>query len=625
MSSSSAPRIEGLKEAAKEFPQSPGVYLMKGGDQKILYVGKAKSLRQRVRSYFQDSRDMSPKTRLLVSHIHSVEYILTKTEVEAFLLEASLIKKHRPRYNIRLKDDKSYPYIRVSLTDPFPRLYLARRVAKDGSVYFGPYTSGGAVWGTIRFLNQTFRIRDCRDAFFASRKRPCMTYQIGRCTAPCTGLIDQMAYQVDVQAALSFLRGRDDRTLQDLERRMAAASDSERYEEAARLRDSVSAIRRVLERQAVINDTSDIDQDVMGFVSGPEGTMIVALHLRRGRVIGTRHHFLAHLDASSPGEDVREWFVSFLNQYYEDELIPDELIVPVEIGNDMIQLLRKVFEARSGRDVGIRYPTDEVSQRLVDIALKNADQRRRDHLTKAAESDLALEEIQRKLGLKQKPKRIECFDISTFQGQQSVASKVVVEDGLARSDLYRRYRIKTVSGVDDFASMREVLSRRLKRVTDAPPDLIVVDGGRGQLGVAFQVLQELGFEDKVGLVGLAKARTKGEFSDQEVEATEERFFIPGRTNPVTFTPGSRAFQILVGLRDEAHRFAISYHRLLRDQKALDSRLSSIKGMGPKRTKELLTTFGSTAEFLATPREVASERLGWPEELIERVFEALRPE
>ena len=547
-------QLEIVKDRVKEFPITPGVYLMKNAAEKIIYVGKAKNLRNRVRSYFTDSRDHSPKTRLLVRNIHKVDYILTGTEVEAFLVEASLIKKHRPRYNIRLKDDKSYPYIRVSMTDRYPRLYLARKVKKDGSLYFGPYTSGAAVWGTIRFLNTTFQIRDCKDAFFASRKRPCMTHQIGRCTAPCTAYITEEAYKTDIQSAVAFLRGRDKSVVRELTKKMKSAAGEERFEAAAKVRDSIESLKKVLERQAVVNDTSEIDQDVIGYFGNDAGTLIETIHIRSGRVIGNRPHFISLLDPNAPEEDVREWLTSFINQYYEDEFIPDELLLPVDLGTDMHKLLEAVLKERGGNEnVRVRFPTDQAGNKLLEMANSNASSHFADYVSKSEAKRDGLKEIQERLKLPTLPIRIECFDISNFQGAETVASQVVFEDGAPNKDQYRRYKIRTVVNENnDFESMREVLTRRLKHTEYDDPQLIVIDGGKGQLGIAMEVLKQAGRTD-IPVVGLAKARAKGNFNDQEISATEERFYLPGRSNPVTFRPGSEAFQILVGIRDEAHR------------------------------------------------------------------------
>lgn len=613
--------IEELKEKVKDFPRLPGVYLMKNEVEKIIYVGKAKDLRARVRSYLTDSKDHSPKTRLLVRNIRTIDTILTKTEVEAFLLEASLIKKHRPRYNIRLKDDKSYPFIRISMADRFPRLYLARKVKKDGSLYFGPYTSGTAVWGTIHFLNRTFQIRDCKDAFMASRKRPCMTHQIGRCKAPCVDLVSHDEYSEDVKQAVQFLRGKDKQIVRDLTKRMHQASDEERFEMAAKLRDSISAVKAVLERQAVVNDTSELDQDVVGYHGDERGTLVEVLHIRSGRVIGTKGHFLPLLDSHSPEEDAREWLTSFLNQYYDEALIPDELLLPVDLGKDLSQLLAAVFEERSGRKVKVRFPTDNAGHRLLEMAHTNAKEHFTGHVDKSEEKKKALEEIQERLKLPGPPLRIECFDISTFQGAETVASQVVFEDGVPNKDQYRRYKIRTVQGTNDFESMREVLTRRFAHSELELPDLIVIDGGKGQLGIATEVLREIG-QEKVPVVGLAKARTDSDFKSSEVRGSEERFFLPGRQNPVVFKTSSEAFRILVSIRDEAHRFAITYHRKLREASSLESELDLVPGLGPVKKKTLLSVFSSVDEIRSADVEKIAELKGFNRASAEVLLEEL---
>lgn len=609
---------DALKETIKEFPQTPGVYLMKNTAEKIIYVGKAKNLRARVRSYFTDSKDHSSKTRFLVRQIEFVDYILTNTEVEAFLLEASLIKKHRPKYNIRLKDDKAYPYIRVSAADRFPRLYLARKVKKDGAIYFGPYTSGSAVWGTIRFLNRTFMIRDCKDSFFASRTRPCMTHQIGRCTAPCVGYIDETDYRKDIDSALAFLRGDNKRVLKDLGTRMKEAAAVERFEAAAKLRDSIEAIKKVLERQAVVNDTSEIDQDVIGFHGDERGTLLETIHIRQGRVIGNRQHFLPLLDPSSPDEDVREWLTSFVNQYYDENIVPDEVLLAVDLGHDLMRLLEAVLRERGGHEARVRFPTDTNGHKLLDIANANASAHFANYVGKSERKKKGLEDIQARLHLPVLPRRIECFDISNFQGRESVASQVVFVDGAPSKDDYRRYKIKTVEGANDFASMKEVLSRRFQHTEWEDPQLIVVDGGKGQLGVAVEALKEVGKSD-LCVVGLAKSRIKGSFADQEITASEERFFLPGRQNPVTFPSGSEAFQILVGIRDEAHRFAITYHRKLREATSLESELDFVVGLGEKRKRALLKKFGSLEEIRAAEVDDLATIHGFNRVLAERIL------
>lgn len=606
------------RDKVREFPTQSGVYLMKGPGDKIIYVGKAKNLRNRVRSYFTDSKDHSPKTRLLVSHILEVEYILTKTEVEAFLLEASLIKKHRPKYNIRLRDDKAYPYIRFSWSDDCPRLYLARKVKKDGSLYFGPYTSGFAVQGTIRFLNRTFKIRDCVDAVFKSRTRPCMTYQIGRCTAPCVGYISKPDYREEVEGAKLFLKGQNKKVIKTITEKMRTAADEEKFEVAARLRDSIEAIKAILQKQAVINDTTEKDQDAIGFFGDARGCLIETVHVRAGRVIGTRPHFLPQLDPNDPAEDVREWMVDFLNQYYEDNFIPDEISLPVDIGQDLTGLMQDVLKERSGNKTVVRFATDERGRNLVDMANENAKAHFLKYVSKSEEKLKGLEEIKEKFNLPDRPRRIECYDISTFQGAETVASQVVFEDGVPAKDHYRRYKIKTVQGINDFASMYEVLSRRFKHTEYEDPQLIVIDGGKGQLAQAMKILSEIGRQD-IPVVGLAKARTESDFQKQEVESTEERFFLPGRSNPVIFKHNAEALHILSGIRDEAHRFAITYHRKLRENTSLESELDYVVGLGEKRKKTLLTSFKSVDEIKMAEVEQIAELKGFNRVLAERIL------
>lgn len=582
---------EDLKALVREFPITPGVYLMKNDRDKVIYVGKAKNLKARVRTYFNKLSDQSLKTKYLVAQIDHVEYLLTKTEVEAFLLEASLIKKYRPRYNIRLKDDKSYPYIRCSLNDEFPRFYIVRKVRQDGGIYFGPYTSGWAVRGTIRFLNRTFQIRDCNDSFMKGRKRPCMTHQIGRCTAPCVDLIDQKSYGNDVKSALDFLKGKEKKVVSQLTKQMKTSANEERFEAAARLRDSIDVLERILEKQTVINPNSELDQDVIAFAGDPRGTLVETLHIRAGRVIGNRPHFLAKLDPNSESEEVKDWLTSFINQYYSDNIVPDEILLQVDLGGDIIKLLKDVLFERHGKEPRILLATGTDGKKLLDLALRNATSHFQDNVNKHENRLKGLELIQKKLHLPAIPQRIECYDISNFQGSQGVASQVVFEEGLPKKEDYRRYKIKTVEGANDYASMKEVLERRFKHTEYDDPQLVVVDGGKGQLKIATEVLSEIGRQE-IPVVGLAKSRTKGSFKDKEVSGTEERFFLPGRQNPVTFARNSESLAILVGIRDEAHRFAITFHRKLRDDATLSSVLDEITGLGEKRKVRLLKKFES---------------------------------
>lgn len=613
-------RIEGLKSTVAQFPTDPGVYIMRNARDKVLYIGKAKALRNRVRSYFVS--DVSLKTKYLMGHVVRIDYILTKTEVEAFLLEASLIKKHRPRYNIRLKDDKAYPYIRINIDHEFPRLTLARRVSSDGAMYFGPYSSGVSVRATMRFLNKTFKIRDCTDSFMKSRTRPCIAYQIGQCSAPCVGYVQKELYAEEIKAIISFLKGRNTKVIKTLKQQMTSAAGDERFEQAARLRDSIEAIERIWDRQTVVTLNQELDQDVIAFVGDERGTLIETLHVRGGRVIGSRPHYMNRLDATAEGEDVRDWLTSFLNQFYSDNIIPDEILMPVDLGLDLIKLLQAVFVERQGKKPRIAVATGTDGKKLMDLALINAKSHFADAVTKADLQKAALDTIQSKFGLEKRPTRMECFDISNFQGEDNVASQVVFEEGLPKTSDYRRYKIKSFKGANDFEAMKEVLTRRFQHTEYDDPDLIVVDGGKGQLKMAIEALKEIGRDD-IAVVGMAKARVKGSFQDKEVEGSEERFFLPGRQNPVTFARHAEALNILVQLRDEAHRFAISFHRKLRQNRSLESALDEIKGLGPKRKQDLLKEFGSVAALRDASVEELLKVKGLSRLLAERILLTLR--
>jgi excinuclease ABC subunit C len=434
--------------------------------------------------------------------------------------------------------------------------------------------------------------------------------------------ISREEYRADVDSALSFLKGRNGKFMKDLNQRMKAAAAEERFELAARLRDSIQAIERIWERQTVVTMHKDYDQDVVAFVGDERGTMIETLHIRGGRVIGSRPHFINRFNCNSPEEDPKEWLTSFLTQYYSENIIPDEIILQLDLGNDIVKLMQAVFIERQNKKAKVIAATGSEGKKLLDLTLTNAESHFKDAVTKADRQAKGLEQIQERFGLKNLPRRIECYDISNFQGGSNVASQVVFEDGLPRKDDYKRYKIKTVVGANDFASMKEVLSRRFKHEEWEDPDLIVVDGGKGQLGMAVEALKEIGRPD-LCVVGMAKARTLGEFHDSEVTASQERFFIPGRSNPVTFQPNSEAYHILVGIRDEAHRFAITYHRKLREAGSLSSVLDAISGLGEKRKTALLKKFETIEGIKAADVEDLTKVPGMNRVIAERVLLQLR--
>lgn len=597
-------KILQLRELASSLTKEPGVYLMKNMADVIIYVGKAKNLRNRVKSYFLGAKDVPTKVKHLIRQIDKFEYIVTQTEVEAFLLEASLIKKHRPKYNIRLKDDKSYPYIKCSLSDPFPRFYLARKVRADNSYYYGPYTNSLAVRTTMQFLNQTFKVRDCSNGFMKTRKRPCLTYDMGRCTAPCVGYIDEKGYKEAIDKALSFLEGHQDQTIHVLEKQMREFADLENFEVAAKIRDQIKSIQSILEKQTVVSQ-EQMDLDLMTMFTEEIGSLVEIISVRKGRVIGSRPYFFNKNNMGAEFDDERHWFVSFLNHYYDDNYIPDRIVIPIDLGRELLTLFLKVLESRTKRKVSLDHVPHENEKSLLKLAEKNAKIHFEKQALATAKKDEGLKLIQEKFKLPEFPRRIECFDISNFQGFESVASQVVYFDGQPSREDYRKYKIKTVIGSNDFESMKEVLSRRFAHKDLPDPQLIVVDGGKGQLKMACEALVEVGRSD-IPVVGIAKSRTESSFEKTNVESTQERFFLPGRQNPVIFRENTEAFRILVSLRDEAHRFAIEFHRKLRDKESLSSILDHIPGLGPKKREELDKTFPTIEHLkLATLEEISA--------------------
>ncbi len=550
-----------LQKTVQSFPSQCGVYLMKDTKGNVIYIGKAKNLKLRLKSYFL--KEKSFKNLFLTPRIHQVDYILTDTESEAFLLEANLIKKHKPRYNVRLKDDKSYPYIRCSMEDDFPRFYMERRVKKKGSLYFGPYTEVHFARWIVHFLTERFQIRDCNNRFMRSRTLPCMTYQMGRCTAPCVKKVNKEEYRKQIQSALAFLRGKDRGTVKEMEKQMKQLSKGERFEEATKLRNQIKAISLGRKNQSIIG-SKNRDIDVVAFYFKKEkGVLFQTLHVRAGSVIG--HRFYLEPCLKTDSSIFLENFFSFITQYYIDNFLPNLILVSVrEEKNFLFSSLEEVLSKMHEKTIRVRNPIGSIEGKLMEMTLHNAKTRFQEQWSNRISILEGLKQIQEKLHLKTLPERMECFDISHFQGQYLVASQVVFEDGLPKKEDYRKYKIKTVKGNDDFASMREVLSRRLKHKEYPDPGLLIVDGGKGQLQKALLALKEAGRSD-IPVVAMAKSRVKADFTAKDVRSSAERFFIAGRHNPIIFPPNSKALHTLVQLRDEAHRFAITYYRQLSAQ------------------------------------------------------------
>lgn len=554
-----------MLEKAKEASQSPGCYLMKEDSGGVIYVGKARNLRNRLQQYFQPAQHENARTELMVSRVRKFEVILTETEAEALILENTLIKKHKPKFNVRLKDDKSYPYLKVDRGSSYPRLEWTRRVQREGARYFGPFPSSGAARQVLRLLNLTFQLRDCSDNTFRHRSRPCILYQMGQCCGPCVGLVTPEEYRDRVEQAVQVLEGKGDSLLNELKKQMEEAAEEEAFEEAAEIRDQIQSIELVTATQGVQDAGSQKNQDVVALevpVAGAEGHGVV-LQIRGGKLVSVKHLQVQNLD---PGAEVAVLLEQFLGQFYSEqtegsEALPGVSEVLVSEAPAEMSLLEQTW------GFTIRLPETDGEQRLLQVArtnarhgLEQAARRAKDHGVQA------LDEIMEKLHLSRLPQRIECFDISNTQGEDSVASRVVFVDGAPEKELYRRYKIRTVEGANDFASMREVLGRRFEG-DPVMPDLVVVDGGKGQLAQAVAILEELGVQG-VAVVGLAKARTESDFQSSEVKSSQERIFIPNRKNPVALLPHTAAYRLLTHIRDEAHRFAITYHRKLRDKRSL---------------------------------------------------------
>ena len=582
---------------AKSFPQSPGIYLMKNLREQVIYVGKAKNLRKRVVSYFMKTSEKSVKGKLLLHHLRSIDYVVTRGEVEAFLLEASFIKKHRPRYNIRLKDDKFYPYIYINWQHSFPRLFLKRRVERDGGFYFGPYSSALSVRQSLRAMNQLFQIRDCSDSDFKNRKKPCLTYQMGYCQAPCVDYVSSEIYRKNIKKVLLFLRGQSENLLKEQESAMHKAAKEEKFEVAARLRDGLYAIQSILEKQSVIDAESRLNQDAIGFFANEQGSLLQIFYIRQGRVLGNRFYFFPQWNAKASEAETKDWLVEFINQYYLDNILPDELLLPLDLGRQLCSLLQRVFYERSGRSVRVLFATSKRGQALVQMANDNAEHHFASYVRKAKDQQLALLQIQKKLHLPKLPLRMECYDISHFQGGQTVASEVVFEEGLPRKDQYRSYSIRDSEGkADDYSSLYEVLSRRLKHQEQEEPQLLLIDGGKGQLQKVCLALEDLKCAH-IPVAAIAKARTERDFSSKNIVRSEERLFLPKRKNPIVFPKNSPALKLLTFLRDEAHRFALQQHRRLRYRKNFSSFLDGIQGIGMKKKQLLLKHFSSSQELL----------------------------
>ena len=601
-----------FKDIIESIPKLPGIYIMKDRRSEILYIGKAKVLRNRVRSYFQNSRNLHPRTRIFLDKVDDIKFLTTKTEAEALILESNFIKKHQPKYNVLLKDDKHYPYLRLTTQEKFPRLEVVRRVKKDKATYFGPYTMVKEVRETIRLIYKIFPLRQSKDKLDGSPlRRPCLNHQMGRCLAPCAGLVSSQDYSEIVQDVSLFLKGKNTTLLKGLKAKMEAASVETRYEEAAVLRDKISAVQTVIDKQKIIS-TSLEDQDVVAYCSEKDQAMVQVLIIRSGKMLGEK---IFKLKSRKEMEE-DETLSSFLKQYYADEsILPAEVLLPHPIED--ADLIASWLSEKKGMCVRIEVPVIGKKRELIRMAEENASFAMRMESDKGEVGTRSLEELQTALNLKHFPEVIEGFDLSNISGSHAVGSMVVFEHALAAKSKYRRYKISTVKGIDDYAMLREVMTRRYSRLLkeNAPlPNLILIDGGKGHLNAGHDVLQALNLMDRLDLVCIAKGKFRNNLVTDEV-------YLPQQKKPVLFHENSPSRFLMQRIRDEAHRFAISYHRKLRGKKTLESPLELIPGIGKKRRLMLLKKFGSLENIQKASLEELMILPGITKLLAERILSA----
>lgn len=585
-----------VEEQLKRLPQSPGVYLMRDAAKTILYVGKAANLHNRVRSYFQSTQKLTPKIQSMVAQVADIDFYVASSGQEALIMELNFIKQYHPRYNVHLKDDKTFPYLKIDTSEDWPRVYVTRRFEADGGRYFGPFASARSVKQTLRILQRIFPFRICSREITGRASRPCLEYHLGHCLAPCTGTVSRKEYAQVIKEVILFLEGKQDRVIRELKDRMVRASASMDFETAAKLRDQAQAIHEVIEGEkiaAVIRG----DEDVIAFVQDGDQAYVQVLFIRSSKLTG-RESFLLQ---GTRQEEPRQIMTSFVKHYYSScPQIPPLLLLqyPVEDG----QVIREWLKSKRGSGVGIQVPRRGVKKQLIDIAAENArqglEQLKIKEMATTKSADAALTEIERELKLKSPPLRMEAYDISNIQGSSAVGSMVVFEKGKPKPAHYRRFKIKTVEGANDYAMLQEVLRRRFKHgvggrtpASDTwaiQPDFILIDGGKGQLNAALSIIKETG--SVVPVVSLAKEN--------------EEIFIPRRKEPLVLPKSSPGLQLLQRLRDEAHRFAISYFANVRRKKTFTSALDGIPGIGPRRKSALLRQFGSVQRI----REASTEEL-----------------
>jgi excinuclease ABC subunit C len=595
-----------LARASKE----PGVYLMKDAAAKVIYIGKAKNLRKRLASYFKNSGQLNARAGILATKISDFETIITRTEKEALILESNLIKRYKPRYNVVLKDDKRYPSLRIDLNDKYPNFSIVRKIGKDNALYFGPFASAQAVRETLRTINKTFKLRKCKARDFKNRTRPCLHCQMDGCLAPCCLDVDLDVYGEQVNEAIMFLKGRTPDLIRKIKKQMESCAREQKFERAARLRDKIIFLERTIEKQIAV--TTDFkDRDVFAIARSAECSVVTVLSVRGGFLTGTRHY--SFTETISTGE---EMMAAFIRQYYERHpSVPDELLVSIDLED--AELTAEWLGDFKKKKVKILQPKRGEKAQLAAAAIHNAENELKNLIaSRSAEMDLLLR-LQNKLKMESLPERIECFDNSNISGTQAVAAMVVFEKARAKTSFYRKYRIKTVTEHDDYAYMEEVLKRRFNKgeASKPYPDLLMVDGGKGQLNIALAVTRDLNLAEKFDIIGIAKKdETKGE--------TRDKIFKPGRANPLNFSKDGDLLLFLQRIRDEAHRFAISFHRKRRKKISLQSALDTIPGVGKKRKAALLQHFKSVKNIRAADSEEIGALPGFNRSVAESILKAL---
>ncbi len=599
-------------------PEKPGVYIMKDAQNTVLYVGKANILRNRLRSYFGAANGMPPKIRRMVSQLADFEFIVTDTEAEALILENTLIKRYKPHFNARLKDDKTYPYLKIDLTEDFPRVYITRQVAQDGARYFGPFATASSVRRTMDLVKKLFPYRSCTKTITGKDPRPCLEYYIHRCVAPCSGLADKEDYAQVIRQVILFMEGNTEAVTRDLRRKMTAAAEEMQFERAAALRDQIRGIDQVVaEQQAKVESNPGGDTDIIAMAQGTNETWVEVFFIRRGKLIGRDHFFMEGTQDESPERVLSH----FIRQFYQSALVIPPTIL-LQYAPEDRELIRGWLKERRGGAVQLICPQRGQRKKLLEVVAENAVQGLAQHRVKwLSNSNViqqAMAELQEELSLPAIPLRMECYDISHVQGTNLVGSMVVFQDGRPKPAHYRRFQIKSVAGVDDYASMQEMLRRRFKRLADAraeemagppteeddtaaadggkggggsgaawgiAPDLVIIDGGKGHLSAALEVLLELGLDD-LPLAALAKEN--------------EWLFVPHTSEPIALPRQSQGLYLVQRIRDEAHRFAVTYHRHLRSKSSLRSSIDLVTGIGPKRKRMLLRKFGSIQAIKDAP-------------------------